>query len=451
MEPQTNNLAKTLALSTSANEAINILIVDDDDIILQLMVDILSSKNYLVDTAPSAEVAIEKISQANYSLILLDINLPEMDGNELLLYCKEHTPNSAVIIITGAPDINAAVNLMKEGALDYLSKPIETATLLERIKNALTKRASIKIDPELAPILGNIPAEYSITKIICSTETSLILLVEKDNKYYAMKVLKYDTLDEYSINKIQRFFREAQLMRSISHPNIVKVYEYKFEDNKVPFILTEYVPTSSLTKKLTLKMNFQEKLSFIHQIASALWEIHKKGIVHRDIKPSNIMVTSDGNPKLTDFGIAGIKDSSLTMTREILGSPRYMSPEAFVSCRDTDARSDIFSFGLVAYEMLTGKKAFGGNNINQIIHAVCTEKPIRPSKLNNEISTNLDEILAQMLEKDPRDRYKSCAVIAMDIEAIMNKTDDEEKHTSFFAKIFGNNKKSSSLNVWSSE
>jgi len=448
MGSQIDNLTKTLALSTSTNEAINILIVDDDDIILQLMVDILTSKNYLVDTASSAEVAIEKISQANYSLILVDINLPGMNGNELLLYCKKNTPNSAVIIITGAPDIDAAVNLMKEGALDYLSKPIEVTTLLERIKNALKKRATIKIDPELAPILGNIPAEYSITKIICSTETSLILLVEREGKYFAMKVLKYDTLDEYSINKIQRFFREAQLMRSISHPNIVKVYEYKFEDNKVPFILTEYVPSSSLTKEFILKMNFQEKLSFIHQIASALWEIHKRGIIHRDIKPSNIMVTNDGNPKLTDFGIAGIKDSSLTMTREILGSPRYMSPEAFVSCRDTDARSDIFSFGLVAYEILTGKKAFSGNNINQIIHATCTEKPIRPSKLNSEISTNLDNILAKMLEKAPQDRYKNNAVIAMDIEAIMNKTDKKKKQANFFAKMFGNSKKSSSFNVW---
>lgn len=451
MELQIDSLSKTLALSTSTNESINILIVDDDDIILQLMVDILSSKNYLVDTASSAEVAIEKISQANYSLILLDINLPGMDGNELLLYCNEHTPNSAVIIITGAPDIDAAVNLMKEGALDYLAKPIEVTTLLDRIKNALKKRATIKIDPELAPILGNIPAEYSITKIICSTETSLILLVEKDDKYFAMKVLKYDTLDEYSISRIQRFFREAQLMRSISHPNIVKVYEYKFEDNKVPFILTEYVPSSSLNKEFILKINFQEKLSFIHKIASALWEIHKKGIVHRDIKPSNIMVTNEGNPKLTDFGIAGIKDSSLTMTKEILGSPRYMSPEAFVSCRDTDARSDIFSFGLVAYEILTEQYAFSGNNINQIIHAVCTEKPIRPSTLNQEISTNLDKIIAQMLEKDPKERYKNCAVIAMDIEGIINKTDKEEKNTNFFAKIFSKNKKSSSLNVWSSE
>jgi len=447
MALKAGELSQTLRTGSYSAELPHILIVDDDETIQHLMVDALSAKNYLVDSAANAEIAINMMADAHYSLILIDINLPGMTGRELLAYCKKHTPHTAVIMITGAPELDGAVTLMKEGAFDYLAKPIGIQKLYERIQNVLKKRATIEIDPVLTPILKSIPPEYNIVKIICTTETSIILLVEKETKYYAMKILKYETMNECSMNKIKRFFREAQLMRSISHPNIVKVYEYRFENEKIPFILTEYVPSSSLTQEIVDKMSFYEKLVFIHKIAGAIWEIHKKGIIHRDIKPSNIMVTSDGEPKLTDFGIAGIKDSSLTLTREILGSPRYMSPEAFVACRDTDTRSDIFSFGLVVYEILTSQKAFKGNNINQIIHAVCSQKPIRPSHLNSEIPEGLDNILAEMLAKSPDDRYKNIAVIAMDIESVI-KGKNSKKPNGFFSGMFKKSKTKKITEVW---
>ena len=163
-------------------------------------------------------------------------------------------------------------------------------------------------------------------------------------------------------------------------------------------------------------MNLEGKLSLIKKIGSAIWEVHKHGIVHRDIKPANILMTGQGEPKLTDFGIARIKDSSLTMTREVLGSPNYMSPEAFVSSRDIDSRSDIFSFGVVSYYILTGERAFVGKNINQIMHAIQAHKPLKPSEINPEIPERIDDILAGMLDKDPEHRFQNMAEVIMQID-----------------------------------
>lgn len=452
MSGQLNAFDKTLLMSTSSSESPHILIVDDDDSVLNILSDALTEKNFLVDTAETAEAAMEKMAEIRYNLLLIDVNLPGMSGKELLQYTKEVNPSIAVIMMTGSPELDAAVSMMKEGAFDYLSKPIEIKKLNERIQNVLKKRAAIQIDPVLAPIMKSIPAEFNIAKIISTTDTSIVLLVEKESKYLVMKIMKYDMLDDYAVKKIKRFFREAQVMRSISHPNIVKVYEYCFDEEKLPYIIAEYVPSTSLTKELMDGMDFNQKLVFIYKLAGALWAVHKKGISHRDIKPSNIMVTSQGEPKLTDFGIAGIKDSSLTMTKEILGSPRYMPPEAFISFRKTDSRSDIFALGLVLYEMLTGRHAFGGNNINQIIHAVTTQKPVRPSVLNPEVSPRLENILARMLAKDPNQRYQNTAMLAMDLDnLIKDKPEMEEESKGFFSSMFKKSKSKELSAAWRDE
>lgn len=453
MGEDSNKLEKTLILESGSNDLPNILVVDDDENILILLADFLAGKNYLVDTVTTAEEAIKKLEECRYNLILLDVILPGMSGRDLLQYCIENHSGIGVIMITGAPELDAAVEFMKKGAFDYLSKPIDFTKLQERIKNVLKKRAAIRIDPILAPIMKSIPAEYNIVKVISTTDTSIILLVEKDDVYYAMKVLRYDFIDQQSAQKIKRFFREAKVMRSVNHPNIVKVYEYSFEEEKLPYILAEYVPNTSLSHEMIKKMTFDEKLKFIYKLAGALWEIHKNGICHRDLKLSNIMVTSAGEPKLTDFGIAGIKDSSLTMTTEILGSPRYMPPEAFLAFRKTDARSDIFSFGLVSYEILTENRPFSGNNINQIIHSITTERPVRPSVLKPQIPEELDDILARMLAKEPNDRYSNTASIAMDIEAVMagKEINKPKKSPGFFASLFKKSKTKLLLEAWQQE
>jgi len=159
------------------------------------------------------------------------------------------------------------------------------------------------------------------------------------------------------------------------------------------------------------------------------------------------MVTKNGEPKLTDFGIARIKDSSLTFTKEIMGSPRYMSPESFIATHNVDTRSDIFSLGLVAYEMFTGKRAFSGNNINQIINAISNEKPIKPTTVNSKLPIALDVILARMIAKEPSDRYKNIAGVGRDLDLVINGKFPRQTNT-FINRILGRLKYDTTISIW---
>ena len=444
------NFVKTMLMhQTNALKRPNILLVDDDAVASEWIKDALIEKNYLIEGVPTAEAAVKMLEKMRYTLILLDINLPKMSGEEFLHYCKKNAPYSAVIMITGAPDVKDAVSLMKNGAFDYLAKPLEPQKLYDCITRVMQKRLQITLNPFIAALLKSIPPEYNVIKLISTTDTSVILLVEKEHKYYAMKSMKYEYMNRNTKNKLKRFLREAQIMRSINHPNIVKVYEYKFDDTHYPFILTEYIPSSSLNSKVIQEMDIKKKLIFIHKLASAIWEVHKCGVVHRDIKPSNIMVTGTGEPKLTDFGIASIKDSSLTLTKEILGSPKYMAPEVFLGSHDIDARSDIFSLGIIAYEMLTGISPFKGRSISHIVHSVCSDDPIRPSEIDTEIPEDVDYILAQMLAKDPDNRYRNMANTAIDLEMVINGNMKETSPT-LLNRIFMNSKKKKVDMVWAS-
>jgi len=447
MDSENQHISTTLKITTNSTDIIHILIVDNNNNSRNIMEENLAIKKYMIETAETAEDAIKKITNARYTIIIIDMNIPIMKGENLLKYCNKNTPHSAVIMITATPNLKDAVRLMKKGALDYLQKPIEKEKLYNHIKNVLKKRMHMQVNPFISPVLQTIPAEFNIIKTICSTETSIVLLVERSEKYYAMKILKYETIDNSSKNKIKRFFREAQLMRAISHPNIVKVYEYCFDNKHYPFILTEYIPNPSLNENIMKQMNLKEKLNFIYKLTAALWEVHKRGIIHRDIKPSNIIVTKNGDPKLTDFGIAGIKDSALTFTKEIMGSPRYMSPESFIATHNVDARSDIFSLGLVAYEMFTGKRAFNGNNINQIIHAVSHDKPIKPTNINPELPPALDIILARMIAKEPYARYKNIAETGRDIDLLIHGKAPRKTNT-FINRILNKLKNPSATSTW---
>jgi serine/threonine-protein kinase len=148
------------------------------------------------------------------------------------------------------------------------------------------------------------------------------------------------------------------------------------------------------------------------KVASALEYVHSYGIMHRDIKPDNILIDGGPSPKLTDFGISRIADSSLTMTDEVMGSPKYMAPESFDSSKAVSERSDIFSLGVVGYELLTGALPFEGDNIYQLAQNISDDAPLRPMKINPEIPDWAENMLARMLAKKPADRFPSASDVA---------------------------------------
>ncbi|MCJ7704361.1 MAG: protein kinase [Desulfobacterales bacterium] len=228
----------------------------------------------------------------------------------------------------------------------------------------------------------------------------------------ALKVLREDRMTSEAF--VQRFLKEAKAIGRLSHPNIVTVYDAG-EDQGTIYIAMELLEGSSLNRvaegnRLTLK----EAVHLGIQIAETLDYAHRKGIVHRDVKPSNIIHQSNGQIKITDFGIAHIEDPSAsvqTQAGEILGTPAYMSPEQVLS-RPVDGRSDLFSLGIILYELCTGRRPFGGENMAALFHAITQDNPPEPTKINPAISQELSQIILKCLRKIPDDRFEAGHALA---------------------------------------
>jgi serine/threonine-protein kinase len=224
--------------------------------------------------------------------------------------------------------------------------------------------------------------------------------------------LERDQADRYEA----RFYQEARAAGGLNHPNIVTVYDAG-KAGDVVYMAMEYIQGVELRTLFTegQAMGVNLALSIAAQVAEGLGYAHKNGVVHRDIKPANIMVVANGPVKITDFGIARMRASAdLTETGVMLGSPKYMSPEQVIGKR-ADHRSDIFSLGVILYEMLTGKAPFSGENITALMYQITNFAPAAPSTANPAVPEMLDFILAKMLAKSLEERYPDASDLARDL------------------------------------
>ena len=213
-----------------------------------------------------------------------------------------------------------------------------------------------------------------------------------------------------------RFQREAQAAGVLAHPNIVTVYDFG-EDGGVLFLAMEYLEGKSLEKLIEEQtiLPIETIIPIFDQVCSALDHAHTHKIVHRDIKPANIMILETGRVKVTDFGIAKMMSMGMTQAGQILGTPNYMSPEQ-VKGRPVDGRSDIFSLGVILYELVTGEKPFGGQNITTVIYKIINENPIPPRELDATIHMGLSYVISKVLAKNPEERYQTCRELADDLK-----------------------------------
>ncbi|HLK08233.1 MAG TPA: serine/threonine-protein kinase [Candidatus Angelobacter sp.] len=218
----------------------------------------------------------------------------------------------------------------------------------------------------------------------------------------------------------QRFFREAQAAGRLSHPGIVTIYDVgEDEATHTPFIVMECVEGDSLDRVVAAtaakKLPREIALKLLRQIAEALDYAHRQGIVHRDIKPANIMVTTEGQPKIADFGIAKLAMAETTLPGHVVGTPAYMSPEQ-LNGKAVDGRSDLFSVGVIAYWLLTGVKPFDGDTLTEICVQVVTKDPAPPSEIAPDLNIDVDYVLSRALAKDPAMRYQSGSEMAADLD-----------------------------------
>ena len=223
----------------------------------------------------------------------------------------------------------------------------------------------------------------------------------------AIKTITKSALDPADLQYVlTRFRHEAQAVGRLTHPRIAAIYDYG-EDMDLAYIVMELVNGKSLFHHLQGEARFglKEIGELVRQLLDGLGYAHALGVVHRDIKPSNILINDDGRLKLTDFGIARIDSSTLTQVGEIMGSPGYMSPEQFLGT-DIDARGDLYSVGVIAYELLAARRPFIGNNA-EVMRQALNERAANPSDFNPKISVQLDWSVHKALAKKREDRFQS--------------------------------------------
>ena len=227
----------------------------------------------------------------------------------------------------------------------------------------------------------------------------------------AIKTVQIAQLQQEGADTESRFLREAQSAGRLSHPNIVTIYDVS-ESDELAYIAMEYLPGATLRKLMDKgPMPIDLVIDTVTQMAEALAFAHQHGVIHRDIKPANVVVTGrSGRIKLTDFGIAHLSNSDHTHAGQMLGSPRYMSPEQAMG-REIDGRSDIFSLGAVLYEMLTARYAFDGDSLPTILYRVINEIPVPAASLRSGVSDGVSHLLTRMLHKNPEERPDARALL----------------------------------------
>ena len=235
------------------------------------------------------------------------------------------------------------------------------------------------------------------------------------NRLVAVKILKADLAQDEDFRR--RFNAESQAVAQLSHPNIVSVYDVS-RGGDTEYIVMELIDGITLKQYMSKRgqLNWRESLHFITQIMRGLSHAHSRGIVHRDIKPQNIMILRDGSVRVADFGIACLENSAQTLTQEALGSVHYISPEQARGDR-TDARSDIYSAGVVLYEMLTGRLPFEGDSAVSVAIQHLSSIPLAPREVKEDIPEQLELICMKAMTSDINRRYASAEMMIADLEA----------------------------------
>jgi serine/threonine-protein kinase len=221
---------------------------------------------------------------------------------------------------------------------------------------------------------------------------------------------------------LERFLREAEIGRTLHHPNIVRILERGDVDG-VPYFTMELVPGETLQGQLQREGALEPRVAtrIVVQIAEALDYAHLKGVVHRDLKPSNVMVLPDGTVKVMDYGIARVRRfEGLTLTGAFLGSPDYIAPEA-IEGRHTDGRSDLYALGVLFFEALTGRRPFVAETPFAILRKHLTEAPPAPTSLKPDLPPDLERIVLRLLSKAPEDRYESAEDLVLALRDFLNR------------------------------
>ncbi|MBI4850712.1 MAG: protein kinase [Acidobacteria bacterium] len=308
--------------------------------------------------------------------------------------------------------------------------------------DSLTSRYSLNTQGENTSIsleleVGQKLSYYQVIRKLGEGGMGEVYLAEDSRlgRKVALKLLPTEIIKDPS--RIRRFEQEARTASALNHPNILTIYEIGDADG-IHFIATEFIDGITLKQKIATGISLKDSLKVAIQIANALAVAHPAGVVHRDIKPGNIMLREDGYAKILDFGLAKFTETELDKTEnsigvrteagKIMGTPKYMSPEQ-ARGQVVDARTDIFSFGIVLYQMVTGKLPFDGATNSDIIVSVLEHEPPPISQYLPNISPELERIVIKALRKDKEERYQTIKDMLLDLKSLKQRLDFEKELT----------------------
>ncbi len=392
-----------------------VLIIDDDEDLRNLLA------HYLRQEWPQIEIGHvdplvqnmpdESFPLGNYSLVILDYLLGRGDGLAWLAAFKRRPDCPPVLFLTGAGNESIAVRAMKAGADDYQRKQELTRERLVAAVRELVRPTEEKtLPPEIAArmeghLLGarvRIPG-IRVLRLIGEGGMSRVYLAsrESDDEPLVVKILRSEVMA--NPNALERFVAEYNLISRIRSPHVARIYGHGVAAEHA-YIVMEFFDGGDLGHRLGGRpLAPGEALRIFRELMLALGEIHEQGILHRDLKPQNLMFRADGSLAIVDFGIAKHVDAAdRTGAGEILGTPRYMSPEQ-VRGMALDLRTDIYSAGVLLYQMLTGRHLFAGESALEVaLHHLNTPPPPLPEAL-----AHYQPLLDRLLEKDREARFRS--------------------------------------------
>jgi len=314
--------------------------------------------------------------------------------------------------IAYSPDPEYSVLLLKklaevqEYSLTFQPGVSEPATVFKK---------STAVKPKFSDLQNG---KFKIIKILGAGGMGTVYLGEHTllKRSVAIKELPLHLLSNPAL--VERFLREGQALARLSHPNIVQVFDL-FSENGRHYLVMEYVDGTSLDSLIRNKsLNLSEFINFSRQICEGLAYAHSKSIIHRDLKPHNILISGNQNLKIADFGLARLVDTSIfTMPGTVIGSPLYMSPEQ-AEGKEANSRSDIYSVGVILYEIVTGVCPFSGT-ASEVVAQLLSKDPQKPRKINKEIPPKLEKIILKAMSKKPEERHGSAEEVLKEINLLL--------------------------------
>ncbi|MBN2420182.1 MAG: CHASE2 domain-containing protein [Deltaproteobacteria bacterium] len=301
------------------------------------------------------------------------------------------------------------------------------ATVVSPVKGKKEEKILVVNDLEIKPTVGR----YEIIREVGQGAMGIVYeaVDPKINRRIAIKTIRFsDEFEEARVQEVKtRFFREAEIAGQLSHPSIVAIYDAG-EDYDLTYLAMEFIEGKDLReycRKNRLKP-LRTVIYIISEVALALDHAHGKGVIHRDIKPGNIMLLKTGKVKVTDFGIAKAISSAATKSGVVLGTPNYMSPEQ-INGQNIDGRSDLFSLGVVMFEMLAGELPFHGKNITNLLYQITQERHPSIRSVNPRVPKVCEQIIDRLLEKNPADRFESGKELSSYLKAVLKKIETAAK------------------------